>query len=124
MTQDAVSRLCSLVPKLADDLEPEQLAAAMQLLDNLAHPLLPDDIRALMGLLPAEGDLAHGLNWTILHAIEASPDWPLWDTLTDRDSEWVRVFLLRLANDGSLPPWEEDSGELPVGMKASLVKGT
>jgi hypothetical protein len=124
MTQGAVSRLCGLVPKLADDLEPEQLAAAMQLLDNLVHPLSSDDIRALMGLLPAEGDLAYGLNWTILHAIEASPDWPLWDTLTDGNSEWVRVFLLRLANDGSLPPWEEGSGELPMAMKTSLVKAS
>ena len=109
MIQDAVSRLCRIVPVLSDQLDPAQLDAAVRLLDSLVHPLSPDDIRALMRLLPPEGDLAHGLNWTILHAIEASPDWPLWDTLQDRESEWVSTFLTRLANDGCHPPWE--SGE-------------
>ena len=110
MVQDAVSRLCRIVPILSDQLDPAQLDAAVRLLDALVHPLSADDIRALMRLLPSEGDLAHGLNWTILHAIEASPEWPLWDTLQDRESEWVRTFLVRLANDGCHPPWERGEG--------------
>jgi len=54
--------------------------------------------------LPKEGDTAFGLNWTILHAVEAAPDWPLWDTLEETDSEWVRIFRQRLANAGIHPP--------------------
>jgi len=108
--QDAVSRLCRLVPILSDQLDPAQIDAAVRLLDALIHPLSSDDIRALMRLLPPEGDLAYGLNWTILHAIEASPDWPLWDTLQDRESEWVSTFLVRLANGGCYPPSEGGNG--------------
>ncbi len=110
MIQDAVRELRRIVPVLSDRLEPEQLDAAVRLLDALVHPLSPDDIGALMRLLPPEGDLAHGLNWTVLHAIEASPDWPLWDMLQDRESEWVRTFLTRLANDGCHPPGERGEG--------------
>ncbi len=99
--------LCRIAPVLTDQLDPAQLDAAVKLLDALVHPLSSDDIRALMCLLPREGDLAHGLNWTILHAIEASPEWPLWDTLQDRKGEWVRTFLIRLGNDGCHPPWEK-----------------
>lgn len=104
MVQNAVNELCDVSEKLTDDLGAGQLAAATKHIDALTHPLSPEDIRALMPLLPHQGDTAAGLNWSLLHAIEASPDWPMWDLLGDQSNEWVRIFRLRLANGGFHPP--------------------
>jgi len=104
MVQNAVKELCGVSEKLTDNLDADQLAAATKHIDALAHPLKPDDIRALLPLLPQDGDTAAGLNWSLLHAIEAAPDWPMWDLLADHTNEWVRIFRLRLANGGFHPP--------------------
>ena len=104
MVQDAVRRLHDVGGHLSDALDAEQLAQATASIDQLSHPLSPEDIRALLLLLPSGGDTASGLNWTILHAIEASPVWPLWDTLRGDENEWVRILRLRLANAGMYPP--------------------
>ena len=109
MVQKAVRELCAISAKLTDNLDAEQLAAATKRIDALVQPLGSDDIRVLMSLLPQDADTAFGLNWSLLHAVEAAPDWPLWDTLEDERSEWVRIFRLRLANGGFLPPAKSDS---------------
>ncbi|MGV3549947.1 hypothetical protein [Rhizobium sp.] len=103
MMQNAVKKLCGVSNKLTDDLNASQLTAATKHIDALAHPLSPQDIRALMPLLPSGGDTAAGLNWALLHAIEASPDWPMWDLLGDQSNEWVCIFRIRLANAGFHP---------------------
>jgi hypothetical protein len=102
--QDAVNALLAIAPKLTDHLEPHQLEAATSLLDRLSHPLSSDDILGLLSLLPPEGDTAHGLNWTILHAIEAAPAWPIWEALGDREHEWIDLLCVRLANARIAPP--------------------
>ncbi|MCW3835458.1 hypothetical protein ACFQ1E_07035 [Sphingomonas canadensis] len=94
--------------KLTDDLDAGQLAVATKYIDALTHPLAPDDIRSAMALLPAEGDTAAGLNWSLLHAIEAAPDWPMWELLADRSNEWVRILRLRLANADIHPSTEDE----------------
>lgn len=104
MVQNAVKELCGVSEQLRDDLDADQLAAATKHIAALRHPLEPDDVRALLSLLPQDGDTAAGLNWSLLHAIEAAPDWPMWDLLGDQDNEWVRIFRLRLANGGVHPP--------------------
>ena len=106
--QKAVRELCEICAKLTDDLDVEQLDAATKRIHALTYPLAFDDIRALISLLPQNGDTASGLNWSILHAIETSPDWPMWELLEDQRSEWVRIFRLRLANGGFSPPAEND----------------
>ncbi|WP_156390708.1 hypothetical protein [Caulobacter sp. Root487D2Y] len=106
MLQDAVKGLLEIGDTLADSLSVEQLYAAEKRLDALAIPLSEDDVRALKSLLPHEGDTAFGLNWTVLHKIEAAPCWPLWDTLKDERNEWTRMLRLRLADAGLLPPPE------------------
>jgi hypothetical protein len=80
------------------------LAAASRYIDALAYPLQPRDIRALVALLPPGGDTAAGLNWSLLHAIEAAPAWPMWELLEDQSNEWIRIFRIRLANGGYAPP--------------------
>ena len=104
MVQDPVDVLCKAIPKLTDNLESDQLEFATHQLDSLSHPLSIDDIRALISLLPTSGDTAFGLNWTILHAVEAAPAWPLWDALEAEGHEWIHIFRLRLANAGIDPP--------------------
>ncbi|MEJ6395678.1 hypothetical protein V8J82_20635 [Gymnodinialimonas sp. 2305UL16-5] len=68
-----------------------------------AHPTR-DDVAALLSMLPANGDTASGLNWTILHRIEASPDWPIWDLLDQPEHEWHQILRQRLMNGGVKPP--------------------
>ena len=104
MVQDAVRKLCATTKQLTDDLDESQLAIAVRHLDDLVHPLSGDDICALMSMLPEDGDTACGLNWTILHAIEASPVWPIWDLLQNERHEWVDIFRVRLSNAGIAPP--------------------
>ncbi len=104
VVQDAVKRLHGVGGQLTDGLTDQQLAKATALVDALRHPLSAEDIKALMLLLPSDGDTASGLNWTILHCIEASPAWPLWDTLRSNENEWIRILRLRLANAGEHPP--------------------
>lgn len=57
-----------------------------------------------MSLLPANGDTAYELNWTILHLVKAAPSWPIWTALTDQSQEWVMIFLIRLKNAGLAAP--------------------
>ena len=98
--QHAVSGLLSVAPKLTTDMGQSKMDEAVKLLDALSHPLAPDEVAALMSLLPSDGDDACGLNWTVLHWIEASPDWPRWDLLADSEDEWIEIFLIRLKNAG------------------------
>jgi hypothetical protein len=104
VVQNAVKRLHDIGGQLTDKLDDQQLAAATSAIDALSHPLSAEDIRALLLLLPDGGDTASGLNWTILHAIEASPVWPLWETLGSNENEWVQILRRRLANAGLQPP--------------------
>jgi hypothetical protein len=109
MVQDAVRGLLVISNTLSDDLSVEQLYAATKRLEALVLPLSEDDVRTLLSLLPWGGDTAFGLNWTVLHAIEAAPCWPLWDMLPNEHGEWTRILRLRLANGGLYPPPEDSS---------------
>ena len=102
--QDAVRQLVAIAPTLDDSLDEDPLKAAADLLDQLLQPLSEDDVRALLSLLPPSGDTAFGLNWTILHRIEAAPSWPIWTALADTDNEWTAMFLTRLKNGGYIQP--------------------
>ncbi|MBE1710884.1 MULTISPECIES: hypothetical protein [Mesorhizobium] len=102
--QEAVRDLCRIAPKLTDDLNFEQTTAAQKCIEALVLPLSTDDVSGLISLLPADGDTAYGLNWSILHAVEAAPEWPLWDMIRDEGNDWVRRFCQRLANAGFEAP--------------------
>lgn len=91
------------VGALFDDMPYEALVRAEQLLKELnddPEPLTADEIRALVAILPASGETAYGLAWTVLHRIEASPHWPVADCLEDTSHEWVQHFKQALANSG------------------------
>jgi hypothetical protein len=80
------------------------IAKATLLTDTLPPHPNAAEVEALLGLLPANGDTAASLNWTILHCIEASPDWPIWHLLADPDHEWQSILRTRLKNGGYVPP--------------------
>lgn len=102
--QEAVRALIALGTVLTDDMPYDVLDTAQELVDRLESPLAEDDIRALMTILPANGDTAMGIVWPILHAIEASPSWPIWDVLEDADHQWISILVVRLANAGEHHP--------------------
>lgn len=104
MLQDSIDRLLAVAPKLDDDLDEGQLDSAGELLEAITQPLSPEEVRALISLLPCDGDTAYGINWSVLRAIEAAPTWPLWELLDDKDNEWVEILRVRLRNGGYAPP--------------------
>ena len=105
MMQPAVRALRKLTRQLDDAVNDATLEVVVPLVDALVQPLSPEDIAGLIDILPANGDTAFGINWTILHAVEASPFWPLWDVLDESvPNEWVALFLTRLKNGGYAPP--------------------
>ena len=108
MVQEAVSKLSAHFAQLTDSMIAEQLFAATGYIDALTHPLDSADIAMLLSRMPASGDTAAGLNWSLLHAIEASPDWPMWELLDDENHEWIRIFRIRLRNAGFTPSDEHN----------------
>ena len=100
----SVSALVSLGTVLHEELPQDQIEQAHALIDQLPAELSAEEITALLPVLPANGDTAFGLNWSILHAVEASDHWPIWSLLADENHEWTRIFLIRLANAGEFPP--------------------
>ncbi|HYE46648.1 MAG TPA: hypothetical protein VEA44_12850 [Caulobacter sp.] len=102
--QRAVEKLLKIAPKITDDLDETTLDALMDQLDALQRPVSEADVAGLISLFPAEGDTGYGLNWTVLHAIEACEAWPIWSLLEDRSNEWIDRLAIRLANAGLHPP--------------------
>jgi hypothetical protein len=58
---------------------------------------------ALVELLPPDDSAAFGLAWSILHVIEASPAWPVWEVLDDH-TVWVRRLRERCERSGLARP--------------------
>lgn len=104
MVQDAVRAILDITPTLVEQLDLPQFEAVEKLLSSLVLPLSRDDVRALVSLLPADGDTAYGLNWSILHLVEAAPGWPHWEVLQFQKGEWIDRLIHRLANAGVSPP--------------------
>ena len=104
MAQDAVTAILDITPTLVEQLDLPQIEAIEKLLSSLVLPLSLDDVRALVSLLPANGDTAYGLNWSILHLVEAAPGWPHWEALQFQQGEWIDTLVRRLANAGVYPP--------------------
>lgn len=101
--QQAVRDLLELTSELSER-DFSVIEKAVPILDRLTLPISEEDVRGLISVLPADGDTTAELNWTVLHAIEASSAWPIWYLLADPEHEWVQIFLIRLRNAGVYPP--------------------
>lgn len=101
MNPDAAALVASGKSLTDDDFD--LIGAAHPHIDALPSELFATDITALVALRPAKGDTANGPNWSVLHAIETSSAWPLWDLLDDPDHEWQNILRTRLKNGGYAP---------------------
>lgn len=86
--QPAVQELVAL-GRLPDS--PGASIDALQRLEDTVRgirtPLTNEEARALTGCFGT--DDCFGLAWSLLHAIETAPGWPLVDVLGDADNEWI-----------------------------------
>jgi hypothetical protein len=67
----------------ADALTPERAQEYEVALSGLPGPPTGEEAVALVSLLPPDESTSFGLAWTLVHAIESSPDWPVWTALDD-----------------------------------------
>ena len=112
--RDVVRKMASM-GRLPDEDSAEQadLDERVALLNEVAlERPSRDEVLALLPLFPADDSTCFGLAWTLLHIIESSPDWPIWDELRAIDGEWAETLTIRLANAGEKRPeaLESDRG--------------
>jgi hypothetical protein len=80
----------------ADALTEQEVESYAASLRHLPDAPTAAEAAALVGLLPPDETTAFGLAWTLVHSIESSPEWPVWDVLTD-DGWWRSVLRDRAA---------------------------
>jgi hypothetical protein len=81
-----VEILLALGPLPAKDALDEQSARQYQdAIDALPAAPTAEEAVALLGIFPPDDSSSFGLAWSILHVIEASPEWPVWPALDDRN---------------------------------------
>jgi hypothetical protein len=71
----------------------EALQRLEDLFRRIRTPLTNDEARALMGGFGT--DDCFGMAWSLLHAIETAPGWPLADVLGNIDNEWIERLRVR-----------------------------
>lgn len=71
-----------------------------ELLQRITPPVSDDEARELVKLFGP--DDYYGLAWTVLHLVEAAPQWPLADCLTGRSNEWIDRLRARVGKKGKL----------------------
>jgi hypothetical protein len=88
----AVQKLIALGPLPPNDaLDEQQADQYSEALDALPTNPTAEEAVALLTVFPPDETTSFGLAWTILHTIEASPAWPIWDELDDRN--WWVTYL-------------------------------
>ena len=90
--------------KLSDDLAQTEIDRCIALFDQIAEPVSKADAIALVELLDRSDDEMFEANWHLLHCIESSSAWPVWEVLERCHGEWSRLLLTRLLNGGYVPP--------------------
>ena len=84
----SVSGLVDLGPLPSSDKpDIEKLKRYQELIESIEPPLSNEEAAALIGIFGS--DECFGLAWSLLHAIESAPGWPLLVSLQSSDNEWV-----------------------------------
>jgi hypothetical protein len=100
--RDEVRRLIELGP-LPDESAPlEAFQRVEKALHAITPPPSPEEARALVRLFGP--DDCYGMAWTLLHLVEKTPGWPLWDCLDDTSNEWIQDLRDRAERAGFSPP--------------------
>ena len=102
--REQFERLVELGPLPADaDLDEVNARPYAEALDALTEAPTAEEAVALVGLFPPDESTSLGFAWSLAHAIEASPDWPIWSALDDRNW-WVTYLRERCERAGIRPP--------------------
>ena len=62
--------------------------------------LLGSEVSQLLHLFPGDESDCFGLAWTLLHAIETSPDWPVRESIDRMQGHWADSLRQRLRSAG------------------------
>jgi hypothetical protein len=92
--RDEVRQLIEMGP-MPDSAEADvdRVARYERLIGSLSWPVTDEEARALVSVLgPDDG---FGLAWSLVHAIETAPGWPLKDCLQDQENAWIRELRQR-----------------------------
>jgi hypothetical protein len=71
----------------------EALQRFEEVFRRIRRPLTDDEARALTNCFGA--DDCFGLAWSLLHAIETAPGWPLVDALQEARNDWIATLRQR-----------------------------
>jgi len=85
-----------------DDLDEDAARRYVGAIDSLPPLPTAEEAVALVAIFPPDDSTAFGLAWSILHTIEASPSWPVWSALDDRNW-WVSYLRERCVRAGLSP---------------------
>jgi hypothetical protein len=97
--RDEFRELVELGPLPAGDaLGHEQARQYTEVIDRLPGPPTADEAAALVGLLPPDESTSFGLAWSLVHTVESSPEWPVWEALDGRN--WWRTLLRERLSKG------------------------
>lgn len=86
-----------------DDLSDDEASRFVNALDGLPSAPAAEEAVALVSMLPSDDSTSLGLAWSVLHAIEAAPEWPIWSALDDRNW-WVTLLRKRCERTGLARP--------------------
>lgn len=86
-----------------DDLDEDEASRFVIALDGLQSAPTAEEAVALVSILPPDDSTSLGLAWSVLHAIEAAPEWPIWSALDDRNW-WVTLLRRRCERAGLARP--------------------
>lgn len=96
-----IKRLLLLGPLPSeDDASIDHLRLVEAELKSVVKPLTDDEARALVTLFGPDG--CFGVAWSFLHLIETAPGWPIADSLTHLENEWVVSLRDRAVRGGLL----------------------
>ena len=86
-----------------DDINDQTARPYVEAIDALREGPTAEEALALITVFPSDDSTALELAWGVLHAIEASPSWPIWSALDDRNW-WVTLLRERCERAGLKPP--------------------
>jgi hypothetical protein len=95
----------------ADGRSPEQAVLWQEALNRLPDAPIGEEAAALVDLLPPDETTSFGFAWTLVHAIESSPDWPVETALQSR-TWWQSLLQDRAAKSPSPSPLRRHSRTL------------
>ena len=71
------------------------------LLARIEHPVTDDEATLLINVFGPAEDSCFGLAWSLVHAVESAPGWPVWHVISSADGPWATLLRQRASNAGT-----------------------